>query len=126
MATKDRMETTAGSWALLGSIVPRDAHVVRKLRDAGAVLLGKTTLTEWADMRSNNRSDAYSGRGGQGRNPYNLTASPGGSSSGSAAAVGANLVPFTLGTETDGSGKSMNTDLQGFVFVQVKLTIISN
>lgn len=78
MATKDRMETTAGSWALLGSVVPRDAHVIRKLRDAGAVLLGKTTLTEWADMRSNDYSDAYSGRGGQGRNAYNLTVSPGG------------------------------------------------
>ena len=104
IATKDRMETTAGSWALLGSVVPHDAHVVHNLREAGAVLLGKTTLTEWADMRSNDRSSGYSARGGQCRNPYNLTVSPEGSSSGSAAAVAANLVPFALGVETDGSG----------------------
>lgn len=109
IATKDRMETTAGSWALLGSVVPRDAHVVDKLRKAGAVLLGKSTLTEWADMRSNNRSNGYSARGGQCRNPYNLTISPEGSSSGSAVAVAANLVPFSLGTETDGSGTSIKS-----------------
>ncbi|KAF1809484.1 amidase signature enzyme [Eremomyces bilateralis CBS 781.70] len=103
IATKDKMQTTAGSHALLGSIVPRDAHVVRLLREAGAVLLGKATLSEWADMRSNNYSEGYSARGGQARSPYNLTLNPGGSSSGSAAAVAANVVPFSLGTETDGS-----------------------
>ncbi|OCL12004.1 glutamyl-tRNA amidotransferase subunit A [Glonium stellatum] len=104
IATKDRMETTAGSWALLGSIVPRDAFVIAQLRRAGAVLLGKATLSEWAeDMRSNNYSEGYSGRGGQARSPYNLTLNPGGSSSGSAAAVAANVVAFALGTETDGS-----------------------
>ena len=104
IASKDKMETTAGSWALMGSIVPRDAHVVKKLRDAGAVLLGKATLSEWADMRSNNYSEGYSARGGQARSPYNLTLNPGGSSSGSAAAVAANTIAFALGTETDGSG----------------------
>lgn len=97
IATKDQMETTAGSWMLLGSVVPRDAHVVAKLRQAGALLMGKATLSEWADMRSNNYSEGYSARGGQARSPYNLTLNPGGSSSGSAAAVAANVVPFTLG-----------------------------
>ena len=104
IASKDKMETTAGSWALMGSIVPRDAHVVKKLRDAGAVFVGKATLSEWADMRSNNYSEGYSARGGQARSPYNLTLNPGGSSSGSAAAVAANTIAFALGTETDGSG----------------------
>jgi amidase len=103
IATKDQMETTAGSWMLLGSVVPRDAHVVAKLRQAGAVLMGKATLSEWADMRSNNYSEGYSPRGGQARSPYNLTLNPGGSSSGSGAAVAANVVSFALGTETDGS-----------------------
>lgn len=103
IATKDRMETTAGSWALLGSIVPRDAHVVARLRQQGALLLGKATLSEWADMRSSNYSEGYSARGGQARSPYNLTVNPGGSSSGSAAAVAGNLCMFALGTETDGS-----------------------
>ncbi|KAF2124656.1 amidase signature enzyme [Dothidotthia symphoricarpi CBS 119687] len=103
IATKDQMETTAGSWALMGSVVPRDAHVVAKLREAGALLMGKATLSEWADMRSNNYSEGYSGRGGQARSPYNLTVNPGGSSSGSATAVAANVVAFSLGTETDGS-----------------------
>ena len=97
------METTAGSWALLGSIVPRDAHVVARLRQAGALLLGKATLSEWADMRSSNYSEGYSARGGQARSPYNLTVNPGGSSSGSAGAVAGNLCIFALGTETDGS-----------------------
>ena len=102
-ATKDKMETTCGSWVLLGSVVPRDAHVVAKLRQAGALLLGKATLSEWADMRSNNYSEGYSPRGGQARSAYNLALNPGGSSSGSAVAVAANVVPFALGTETDGS-----------------------
>ena len=105
IASKDRMETTAGSWALLGSIVPRDAFVLSKLRDAGALLFGKATLSEWADMRSSNYSEGYSGRGGQARSAYNLTVNPGGSSSGSAIAVAANMIMFALGTETDGSGK---------------------
>ncbi|KAF1954861.1 glutamyl-tRNA amidotransferase subunit A [Byssothecium circinans] len=103
IATKDQMETTAGSWMLLGSVVPRDAHVVAKLRQAGALLMGKAALSEWADMRSKNYSEGYSARGGQTRSPYNLTLNPGGSSTGSAAAVAANVVSFALGTETDGS-----------------------
>jgi amidase len=103
IATKDKMETTAGAWMLLGSIVPRDAHVVARLREAGALLMGHATLSEWADMRSNSYSEGYSARGGQARSPYNLTTNPGGSSSGSAGAVAANLVTFSLGTETDGS-----------------------
>ncbi|KAA8650246.1 hypothetical protein EYZ11_003836 [Aspergillus tanneri] len=103
IASKDRMETTAGSWALLGSVVPRDSHVVHKLRTAGALLMGKAALSEWADMRSNNYSEGFTPRGGQCRSAYNLTVNPGGSSSGSGVAVGANLVPFALGTETDGS-----------------------
>ena len=64
IGSKDKMETTAGSWALVGSVVPRDSHVVAQLRQAGAVLFGKATLSEWADMRSNNYSEGYSGRGG--------------------------------------------------------------
>lgn len=103
IGTKDKMETTAGSWMLLGSVIPRDAHVVKRLRDSGALLLGHATLSEWADMRSNIYSEGYSPRGDQARSPYNLTATPGGSSSGSAAAVAANIVTFALGTETDGS-----------------------
>lgn len=103
IATKDQMETTCGSWMLLSSVVPRDAHVVAKLREAGALLMGKATLSEWADMRSNNYSEGYSPRGGQTRSAYNLTLNPGGSSSGSAVAVAANIVSFALGTETDGS-----------------------
>ena len=103
IASKDKLQTTAGSWALFGSIVPRDAFVVSQLRQAGAVLMGKATLSEWADMRSNNYSEGYSARGGQARSSYNLTVNPGGSSSGSAIAVANNVVAFALGTETDGS-----------------------
>ena len=103
IGSRDKMETTAGSWALIGSIVPRDAYVVAQLRQAGAVLFGKATLSEWADMRSNNYSEGYSGRGGQCRSAYNLTTNPGGSSSGSAVAVAANVIAFALGVETDGS-----------------------
>ncbi|KAI5458739.1 amidase signature domain-containing protein [Mariannaea sp. PMI_226] len=103
IATKDNMETTAGSLALLGNIVPRDAFVVKQLRDAGAVLFGKAGLSEWADMRTNWYSEGYSGRGGQVRSAYNLTVNPGGSSSGSGVGVAANTIAFSLGTETDGS-----------------------
>lgn len=105
IATDDNMDTTAGSWSLMGARPPRDAHVVAKLRDAGAVLFGKATLSEWADMRSSNYSEGYSARGGQCRSAYNLTVNPGGSSSGSAVGVGANVIAFSIGTDTDGSGK---------------------
>lgn len=115
-ATKDKMETTCGSWSLLGSVVPRDAFVVAKLRDAGAVLLGHTTLSEWADMRSSCYSEGYSARGGQARCPFDLSVSPGGSSSGSAVAVAADMVTFSLGTETDGSiiDPAMKNGIVGF------------
>lgn len=103
MATKDKMDTTAGSWMLMGSVVPRDAFTVSKLRQAGAVLLGHSGLSEWAHMRSSNMSEGFSARGGQVRSPYNLTVNPGGSSSGSAAAVAANQCMIAFGTETDGS-----------------------
>src|SRR6266700_78521 len=100
LATADRMQTTAGSLALLGSRPPRDAFVVSKLRDAGAVILGKTNLSEWANFRSTASSSGWSGRG---LNPYVLDRTPCGSSSGSAAAIAANLAAASLGTETDGS-----------------------
>lgn len=79
--------------------------MVARLRDAGAVLLGKATLSEWADMRSSNYSEGYSARGGQARSAYNLTVNPGGSSSGSAIGVAINAIAFSLGTETDGSSE---------------------
>ena len=103
IATKDKMQTTAGSWALLGSEVPRDANVVSKLREAGAIILGHANMGEWASVRSKVYSTGYSPRRGQVRNPFDLRKSPFGSSSGSAAAVSANLVPLSLGTETDTS-----------------------
>ncbi|MFL5693263.1 MAG: amidase [Ktedonobacteraceae bacterium] len=103
IATADCMQTTAGSLALLGSRVPRDAFIASGLRRAGAVILGKTNLSEWADYRSSFSAMGWSGRGGQGRNPYVLDRSPAGSSSGSASAVAANLCAVAIGTETDGS-----------------------
>lgn len=101
--TADRMTTTAGSLALAGSIPPRDSHVAERLRAAGAVLLAKANLSEWANIRSNRSSSGWSGRGGQCRNPYVLDRNPCGSSSGSAAAVSANFGAIAVGTETDGS-----------------------
>ena len=101
--TADAMLTTAGSLALVGSRPRQDAFVAARLREAGAVLLGKTTLSEWANFRSTRSASGWSGRGGQCRNPYALDRSPCGSSSGSAAAVAANLAAAALGTETDGS-----------------------
>lgn len=101
--TKDRINTCAGSPMLLGLVVPRDAYVVKKLREAGAVLFGHALMSEWADMRSSSYSEGYSPLGGQSRNPYNLTLNPGGLSSGSAGSVAANMIPWALGTETDGS-----------------------
>lgn len=101
--TGDRMETTAGSLALTGSRAPRDAFIVERLRAAGAVLLGKTNLSEWANFRGWGSSSGWSGKGGQTRNPYALDRSPCGSSSGSGAAAAASLAAVTIGTETNGS-----------------------
>ncbi len=101
--TADRMSTTAGSLALEGSIAQRDAFIVQKLRDAGAVILGKTNLSEWANFRSTHSTSGWSGRGGLTRNPYVLDRNPCGSSSGSGVAVSANLCSVAIGTETDGS-----------------------
>ena len=101
--TADRMTTTAGSYALEGSIPLRDAFIAQRLREAGAVLLGKANLSEWANFRSTRSSSGWSGRGGQAKNPYVLDRNPCGSSSGSAGAVAANLCALAIGTETDGS-----------------------
>lgn len=102
--TADRMKTTAGSLALADAPTPKDdAFIVKKLREAGAVLLGKTNLSEWANLRSTRSSSGWSGRGGQTRNPYALDRSPSGSSSGSGAAAAASLCAAAVGTETDGS-----------------------
>ena len=101
--TADRMATTAGSLALEGSIARRDAFVVERLRAAGAVILGKTNLSEWANFRSSHSNSGWSARGGQTANPYALDRNPCGSSSGSGAGVSANLCAIAVGTETDGS-----------------------
>jgi amidase len=101
--TADRMETTAGSLALLGARPDRDAFTAARLREAGAVILGKANLSEWANFRSTASSSGWSARGGQARNPYALDRTPCGSSSGSGTAVAANLCAVAVGTETDGS-----------------------
>ena len=103
IATADRMQTTAGSLALVGSKPPADAFIAKKLRDAGAVILGKTNLSEWANIRSSHSISGWSGRGGQTKNPYALDRNPCGSSSGTGAGISANLAAAGIGTETDGS-----------------------
>ena len=101
--TADKMMTTAGSLALVGSKVPKDSVVAQKLREAGAVILGKTNLSEWANIRSRHSTSGWSGRGGQTKNPYALDRNPCGSSAGSGAASSANFCAAAIGTETDGS-----------------------
>jgi amidase len=103
IGTADKMTTTAGSLALAGSVPTQDAFVAYRLREAGAVILGKTNLSEWANFRSSYSTSGWSSRGGQTRNPYALDRNPCGSSSGSAVAVAANLCSVAIGTETDGS-----------------------
>lgn len=103
IGTSDRMMTTAGSLALSGFTPTKDSGVARRLREAGALILGKTNLSEWANFRSNSSSSGWSGRGGQTHNPYATDRNPCGSSSGSGAAASANLAAVTIGTETDGS-----------------------
>ncbi|MBV9573039.1 MAG: amidase, partial [Acidobacteriales bacterium] len=120
----DKMQTTAGSLALVGAPTPRDAYIVARLRAAGAVIIGKTNLSEWANFRSTHSTSGWSGRGGLTRNPYALDRNPCGSSSGSAVAVSANLCVFAIGTETDGSvicPSSMN----GIVGIKPTLGLLS-
>jgi amidase len=122
--TADRLQTTAGSLALLGSAVAADAPVVARLRAAGAVVLGKANLSEWANFRSSRSSSGWSGRGRQTRNPYVLDRSPGGSSSGSGVAVSANLCMLALGSETDGSIMSPSSN-NGIVGVKPTVGLTS-
>lgn len=122
--TADRMQTTAGSLALLGQPTPTDSWVASRLRAAGAVILGKTNLSEWANFRSTHSTSGWSGRGGQTNNPYALDRNPCGSSSGSGVAVSSNLSAGAIGTETDGSivcPSSMN----GVVGIKPTLGLIS-
>jgi amidase len=124
IATHDRMTTTAGSLALQGSIPARDSFVVQRLREAGALILGKTNLSEWANFRSTRSTSGWSGRGGQTKNPYVLTRNPSGSSSGSGAAVAANLCAAAVGTETDGSIVSPSS-FNGIVGIKPTLGLVS-
>ncbi len=122
--TADRMATTAGSLALIGSKPPADAFLVRQLRAAGAVILGKTNLSEWANIRSNHSTSGWSGRGGLTKNPYALDRNTSGSSSGSAVAVAANLCAVAVGTETDGSIVSPSS-VNGIVGIKPTVGLVS-
>ena len=124
IATADRMQTTAGSLALVGMKPPRDAFIVQKLREAGAVILGKTNLSEWANIRSTRSTSGWSARGGLTRNPYALDRNTSGSSSGSAAAAAASLAAATVGTETDGSIVSPSS-INGIVGIKPTLGLLS-
>jgi len=122
--TGDRMQTTAGSLALAGNVAPCDAGVVERLRAAGAVVLGKTNLSEWAYFRSTRGCSGWSSRGGQTRNPYALDRTPSGSSSGSGAAVAAGLCAGAIGTETDGSIVSPSS-ANGIVGIKPTVGLVS-
>ncbi len=122
--TADKMQTTAGSLALEGNIAASDAFVVQKLRDAGAVILGKTNLSEWANFRSSRSVSGWSSRGGQTKNPYILDRSPCGSSSGSAVAVAADLCVISVGTETDGS-IACPASMNGIVGIKPTIGLVS-
>ncbi len=122
--TGDRMQTTAGSLALEGSPAPKDSWVAERLRAAGAVILGKTNLSEWANWRSTHSSSGWSGRGGQTKNPYALDRNPCGSSSGSGAAVSASFCALAVGSETDGSVVCPSS-MCGIVGIKPTLGLIS-
>ncbi|ALK97993.1 amidase [Massilia sp. WF1] len=124
IATADKMSTTAGSLALAGVRASKDAFVAQKLREAGAVILGKTNLSEWANMRSTHSVSGWSGRGGQTRNPYALDRNTSGSSAGSGAAAAAALATLTIGTETDGSIVSPSSTC-GIVGIKPTLGLVS-
>ncbi len=121
--TGDRMTTTAGSLALEGHVAAQDAGVVARLREAGAVILGKTNLSEWANFRSKRSSSGWSSRGGQTRNPYALDRTPGGSSSGSGVAVAAGFCAAAIGTETDGSIMSPSA-MNGVVGIKPSIGLV--
>ena len=118
------MSTTAGSLALLGAPAPKDAFIVGRLRAAGAVLLGKTNLSEWANFRGDHSTSGWSGRGGQTKNPYALNRNPSGSSSGSGAATAASLCAVAVGTETDGSIVSPSS-INGLVGIKPTVGLVS-
>ena len=122
--TADRMMTTAGSLALVGPPPEKDSFVAQKLREAGAVILGKTNLSEWANIRSSHSTSGWSGRGGLTKNPYALDRNPCGSSSGSGAAVAASLCAVAVGTETDGSVVCPSSS-NGLVGIKPTLGLIS-
>jgi amidase len=122
--THDRMRTSAGSLALAESIAPEDSSVAKRLRAAGAVILGKTNLSEWANFRGDRSTSGWSGRGGLTKNPYALDRNPSGSSSGSGVAVSANLCAGAIGTETDGSIVSPST-VCGIVGLKPTVGLIS-
>lgn len=123
--TADRMKTTAGSLALVDAPTPKqDAFIVGRLREAGAVIIGKANLSEWANIRSNQSSSGWSARGGQTRNPYILDRTPCGSSSGSGAAIAANLAAVAIGTETDGS-IVCPASINGIVGIKPTLGLVS-
>ncbi len=124
IATKDKMQTTAGSMALMGAKAPRDAFIVTKLREAGAVIIGKTNLSEWANFRSTRSTSGWSARGGLTKNPHVLDRNTSGSSAGSGAAMAAGFAALTVGTETDGSIVSP-ANANGIVGLKPTLGLVS-
>ena len=122
--TADKMQTTAGSLALAGSKPQKDSYLVQQLRNAGAIILGKTNLSEWANIRSNHSTSGWSGRGGLTKNPYALDRNTSGSSSGSGAAVSANLCTVAIGTETDGSVVSPSS-INGIIGIKPTVGLVS-